>query len=94
MKRLNCLLLTMPYLTDMAHTSSRNNNNNAILMVSLSVIGLSLLSLSMLATMATAESSSNSTPGSSNSTGNDTAIKQMGICQAGVKSPCNGNSVQ
>ena len=44
----------------------------------------------MLATMATAESSSNSTPGSSNSTGNDTTFKQMGICQAGVKRWVNG----
>ena len=78
----------------MAPTSSRSNNNNTILMVLLSVIGLSLLSLSMLATMATAESSYNSTPGSSNSTGYDTTVKQMGICQTGVKSPCNGNSVQ
>lgn len=76
-------------------TSSRSNKKD-ILVVLLSVIGLSLLTLSMLATtMANAQSSSNSMPGSSsNSIGSDTTVKEMGICQVGVKSPCNGNSVQ
>ena len=75
-------------------TSSRSNNKH-ILVVLLSMIGLSLFTLSMLATMASAQSSSNSMPGSSsNSTGSGTTVKQMGICQVGVKSPCNGSSVQ
>jgi hypothetical protein len=69
----------------------RRNNNNAMLMFLFLIIGLCLLSF---ATMATAQSSSNFTPGTSNSTSNDITVKQMGICQLGVKSPCNGNSVQ
>ena len=74
-----------------------SKNNNAMFMLLFALIGLSLLSLSMLATMASAQASSNSRPGSSsnrNSTSNDTSLKQMGICQVGAKSPCNGNSVQ
>ena len=78
-----------------------SKNNNAMFMLLFTLIGLSLLSLSMLATMASAQVSSNSRPGSSsssnsnrNSTSNDTSLKQMGICQVGAKSPCNGNSVQ
>ena len=76
-------------------TSSRSKYKD-ILVVLLSVIGLSLLALSMLATMASAQPSSNSVPASSsNSIGSsDTTVKQMGICQVGVKSPCNGNSVE
>ena len=75
--------------------TSNRSNYEGILVVLLSVIGLSLLTLSMLATIASAQSSSNPTPGSSsNSIGSDTTVKQMGICQMDVKSPCNGNSVQ
>ena len=71
-----------------------SKNNNAMFMLLFALIWLSLLSLSMLATMASAQVSSNPTPASSNrnSTSNDT--KQMGICQVGAKSACNGNSVQ
>ena len=73
-----------------------NKNNNAMFMLLFVLIWLSLLSLSMLATMASAQVSSNSTPSSSSSSrnSNDTSIKQMGICQVGAKSACNGNSVQ
>jgi hypothetical protein len=73
-----------------------NKNNNTMFMLLFALIWLNLLSLSMLATMASAQVSSNSTPGSSNrnSTSNDTSAKQMGICQVGAKSACNGNSVQ
>jgi hypothetical protein len=48
-------------------------------------------------TMASAQTpppSSNSTVGSNSTTSNQTSVKQMGICQVGVKSPCNGSSVQ
>lgn len=86
------LLLTILCTYDNNFSRSNINNNNAILMVSLSDIGL--FSLCKLATMAAAESSSTSTPGNSNRTGNDTTVKQMGICQTGVKSPYNDNSVQ
>jgi hypothetical protein len=68
-----------------------NNHNNGMLVFLFSVIGLSLLSLSVLATMANAQTSSNSTLGT-NSTSNETGVKQMGICQIGVKSSCNGDS--
>ena len=75
--------------------TSNRSNNKGILVVLLSVIGLSLLTLSMLVTIASAQSSSNFMPGSTgNSIGSDTTVKQMGICQVGVKSSCNGNSVQ
>ena len=56
-----------------------------------SVIGLSLLSLSMSATMTNAQTSSNFTLGT-NSTGNETGVKQMGICVVGAGGPCNGDS--
>ena len=77
--------------------TSSSNNKGILVLVLLSVIGLSLLTLSMLATIASAQPSSNSMPGSSstNSIGSsDTTVKEMGICQVGVKSPCNGNSVE
>jgi hypothetical protein len=66
------------------------DNSNTMLMFLFSVIGLSLFSLSMSATMANAQTSSNSTL-STNSTSNETGVKQMGICIVGVKSPCNGD---
>jgi hypothetical protein len=52
----------------------------------------SLLSLCILATMANAQTPSNSTSGTNSTTNNETGVKQMGICQIGSKSPCNGNS--
>ena len=66
-------------------------NNNAMFVFLFSVIGLSLLSLSASATMANAQAASNTTSGT-NSTSNETGVKQMGICQVGVESPCNGDS--
>ncbi|MFL6413053.1 MAG: hypothetical protein ACJ71K_17660 [Nitrososphaeraceae archaeon] len=66
-------------------------NNNAMFVFLFSVIGLSLLSLSASATMANAQAPSNTTSGT-NSTSNETGVKQMGICQVGVESPCNGDS--
>jgi hypothetical protein len=48
-----------------------------------------MLSLSVLVTMANAQAPpSNSNP----TTSNETSVKQMGICQIGAKSPCNGDS--
>jgi len=64
-------------------------NNNAMFVFLFSVIGLSLLSLSASATMANAQGPSNTTSGT-NSTSNETGVKQMGICVVGVESPCNG----
>jgi len=66
-------------------------NNNAMFVFLFSVIGLSLLSLSASATMANAQAPSNTTSGT-NSTSNETGVKQMGICVVGVESPCNGDS--
>ena len=66
-------------------------NNNPMFVFLFSVIGLSLLSLSASATMANAQAASNTTSGT-NSTSNETGVKQMGICQVGVESPCNGDS--
>jgi hypothetical protein len=66
-------------------------NNNAMFVFLFSVIGLSLLSLSASATMANAQAPSNTTSGN-NSTSNETGVKQMGICQVGVESPCNSDS--
>jgi hypothetical protein len=66
-------------------------NNNAMFLFLFSVIGLSLLSLSASATMANAQAPSNTTSGT-NSTSNETGVKQMGICVVGVESPCNGDS--
>jgi ATP/ADP translocase len=66
-------------------------NNNAMFVFLFSVIGLSLLSLSASATMANAQAPSNTTSGT-NSTSNETGVKQMGICQVGAGGPCNGDS--
>jgi hypothetical protein len=44
--------------------------------------------------MANAQTPSNSTAGTNSTTSNETNVKQMGICQVGVKSPCNSNSFQ
>ena len=53
------------------------------------------LSLSILVIMANAQTpSNNSTAGTNSTTSNETNVKQMRICQVGVKSPCNSNSVQ
>ncbi|MFL6328681.1 MAG: hypothetical protein ACJ71K_08985 [Nitrososphaeraceae archaeon] len=45
----------------------------------------------MSVTMANAQVPSNSTSGT-NSTSNETGVKQMGICQVGAGGPCNGDS--
>jgi hypothetical protein len=71
----------------------KGKNTCAILMFLFSV-RLSLLSLSILVIMANAQTPSNSTAGTNSTTSNETNVKQMGICQVGVKSPCNSNSVQ
>jgi hypothetical protein len=70
---------------------NKGNNNNAMFVFLFSVIGLSLLPLSASATMANAQAPSNTTSGN-NSTSNETGVKQMGICQVGVESPCNSDS--
>lgn len=75
------------------------NNYNVRVTVLILAAGLSIVSWPISAVVASAQSSSsNSTPSSvssNNSTSNDTTVKQMGICQVGVKSPCNnGGTVQ
>ena len=80
----------MPTLDDSSMKKPLNKgNNNAMLMFLFSVIGLSLLSLYISATMANAQVP---TSGTNSTTSNQTSVKQMGICQVGVKSPCNGDS--
>jgi hypothetical protein len=65
------------------------NNNNAMFMFLLSVIGLSLLSLSVPTIMTNAQAPSGSTSGN-NSTSDETHATQMGICVVGAGGPCNG----
>jgi hypothetical protein len=85
-------LASSTLVSTMKKTLNKYNSNSAMLMFLFSVIGLSLLSLSVSAIMVNAQAPSNTTSGSSNSTSNETGVKQMGICQEGVKSPCNGVS--
>ena len=77
---------------------NKGDHTKTMSMLLFSVIGLGLISLPIIVTMANAQtpppSSSNSTAGTNSTTSNQTSIKQMGICQVGVKSPCNGSSVQ
>jgi hypothetical protein len=70
---------------------NKGNNNNAMFTFLLSVIGLSLLSLSVPTIMTNAQAPSNTTSGS-NSSSNETGVRQMGICVVGVVSTCNGDS--
>jgi len=64
-------------------------SNNVMLVLLFLVIGLSLLSLSVPTIMTNAQVPSNTTFGSSNSTGNETRATQMGICKVGAGGPCN-----
>jgi hypothetical protein len=73
---------------------NKGDHTKTTSMLLFSVIGLGLLSLSIIVTMASAQTPppfSNSTAGSNSTTSNQTSVKQMGICQVDVKSPCNGS---
>ena len=84
-------VLSSSTLISTTKNAMNKGNNNTMFVFLFSVIGLSLLSLSASATMANAQAASNTTSGT-NSTSNETGVKQMGICQVGVESPCNGDS--
>jgi hypothetical protein len=71
---------------------NKSNSNNAMLMFLFLVIGLSLFSLSVLTIVTSAQAFPGSTSSSNNSTSNEARVTQMGICQVGIKSPCNGDS--
>jgi hypothetical protein len=73
----------------MKRAMNKGNNNNAMIMFLLSVIGLSLLSLYVPTLMTNAQAPSGSTS-ASNSTINETHVTQMGICVVGAGGPCNG----
>jgi hypothetical protein len=85
-------LASSTLVSTMKKPLNKCNSNSAMLMFLFSVIALGLFSLSVSAVMVNAQAPSNTTSGSSNSTSNETGVKQMGICQEGVKSPCNGVS--
>jgi hypothetical protein len=85
-------LASSAMVSTMRKPLNKCNSNSAVLVFLFSVIALGLFSLSVSAIMVNAQAPSNTTSGSSNSTSNETGVKQMGICQEGVKSPCNGVS--
>jgi hypothetical protein len=58
----------------------------------ITAIALSVASLTVSAMSANAQPSASNSSSNINSTGNETNVKQMGICQIGAKSPCNGDS--
>ena len=58
----------------------------------ISAIALSVVSLTISAMQANAQPSPSNSSSDTNSTGNETNVKQMGICVVGAKSPCNGDS--
>jgi hypothetical protein len=76
-------------ISTMKKPVNKNSNNNVLLMLLFSVIGLGLIASSMSATMASAQTSSNSMSGG-NRASKETNVKQMGICLVGEGGPCNG----
>jgi hypothetical protein len=58
----------------------------------LSAIALSVLSSIVSAMLANAQPSPSNSSAGTNSTSNETNVKQMGICQVGAGGPCNGDS--
>ena len=89
MMRTKNLTAGYEHITKSEVVNHRHKKKNMFIFL-FSVMTLSLLSLSVLATMTNAQTSSNSTLGT-NSTSNETGVKQMGICIVGAKSPCNGD---
>ena len=71
---------------------NKDNSNDAMLIFLFSVIGLSIFSLSVFTIMTSAQASPGSVYSSNSSTSNETRVTQMGICQVGAESPCNGSS--
>jgi hypothetical protein len=65
-----------------------------IFVLLLSAIALSLVSLSVSTILANAQPSPSNSSSGTNSTGNETNVKQMkmGICQVGAGGPCNGDT--
>ena len=77
--------------SEVGNNNHHLDNKNASVFL-FSVIALSLVSLSLLVPIANAQTPSNSTSGANSTAGNETGVKQMGICVVGAKSPCNGDS--